>query len=87
MPVYRAKPEEVRAFQWTSVSMAAEDMPEWFRPLFANSTILVGSQTLRVPAPGGPLAVPAGNWIIRKADGSYDFKAPEVFAATYEEAA
>jgi phosphoglycolate phosphatase-like HAD superfamily hydrolase len=84
MGLYRKKPVVVEAWQFDGTLASVESV-------LASSNVLTiggpaGTLRVEIKAQEGALEVVAGDWIIRRADGTLYRCTPDYFAATYEPA-
>lgn len=95
MGVFRKKPVEIEAFQWTGGPDQTED-PRWIceavarRDVWAerlNDEIYDSPAVLKIKALEGVMTASVGDWIIRGVKGEIYPCKPDIFAATYDNTA
>jgi len=93
MPIFRKKPVEIEAIQWTGNNLRQvitfTDGPPETRGMHAGMAWeayedLVARDGLKIFTLEGKMSASVGDWIIRGVKGEFYPCKPDIFAATYE---
>ena len=86
MAAYRNKPIVIEAFKWTGGPDQAED-PVWIVDAIKAGNIMFNGEGMHILTLEGVMLAQPGDWIIQGVKGEIYPCKPDIFEATYEDAA